>query len=148
MISHEELAEHVEQAALAAYSEVAEYFRGDPNEIHAMPYCRAVTNSIMGYLQERSIDANPVVRRGERIDEHRYLKFGEMIIDATWQQFIPPNRRSDDLPKVYIGSREGLQDLVDLNGAATWVARLWDVDGPGRMLTVQERVAAAYDSVS
>ncbi len=137
--------EYIESVAEDAYHHVASSLGGgvSPDEVYRMPQCRNVTGFISGIMREAGLEVE-VISRGGVVDEHRYLKFGEHIIDATWQQFISRSG-SDDLPRVYVGLREGLQDLADLNGALPEVARLWDQDGPGRILTVQERIAQHYD---
>jgi hypothetical protein len=136
----------IEAAASAAYEYVAETTYKDlpASEMYRRPQCRKVICFMNEALRAAGVEVETVSRGGE-VDEHRYLKLGNQIIDATWQQFIP-NPGSDDLPKVYIGSREGLQDLVELNGGTPGSVKLWDPYGPGRVLTVQERVAAAYDA--
>jgi hypothetical protein len=142
-----ELQSQIETAAKEAYDYVAwfKYKDLNPSEVYRRPQCRMVTAFIIDVLREAGLDVEMVSRGGEHIEEHRYLKWGSKIIDATWQQFIPESD-ADDLPKVYVGPRAGLQDLAELHGAEPWVIRLWDEDGPPRVLTVQERVATAYDA--
>jgi hypothetical protein len=144
MMTREQLTEHAERAAEAAYMEVAKYKDCSPDDVYRMPLCRMVTDWMSGFLREAEVDIQIQAKGGEHIDEHRYIKTGSFIIDATWQQFIP-NPGTDDLPRVYVGSREGLQDLAQLNGAAAWAINLWDEHAPPPHRTVYERIAAAID---
>lgn len=144
MLTLEEFTAKAEAAAETAYRYVARDKGVDRALVHRLPECRPISATISFILHEADIEVEMVSRSGEHIDEHRYLKWGKtIIVDAMWQQFIPESD-ADDLPKVYIGSREGLQDLAELHGAEPWAIRLWDEEGPRRALSVQERIDAAY----
>lgn len=133
----------IQAAADDAYRYAADYRGVDPNMVYRLRECRVVAMSMQVDLMEKGIPVEPVARGGEKIDEHRYLKWGGEIIDATWQQFIPET--DADLPKVYVGSREGLQQMAAEHGAEPWAVRLWDEQGMPPAMTVQERIARAYD---
>jgi hypothetical protein len=135
----------IEQAAQSAYRQTALEQGLNPGEVHRLPQCRRVSDYLPTELLDAGFDAG-FESHGGRVDEHRFIKIGDKIVDATWQQFLPEGIVADDLPSVWVGSREGLQDLAQLHGVRPEDIRLWDEDAPGRVLSVQERIAAAYDA--
>ncbi len=144
MALDERLQARVETAADAAYTYVADFKGLDKDLVPRSPECRLVTASISFALYKAGVKYEIVSRGGEHVDEHRYLVLGNTVVDATWKQFIPESD-ADDLPDVFIGSREHLQDMAETHGAKPWAVRLWDEEGPRRALSVEERIAEAYD---
>lgn len=65
---------------------------------------------------------------------HYYVKFpsdkppeDEVIADATWQQFIPEDQRTDDLPKALIGTRREVHNtLLGLGFTDKDLFKIWD----------------------
>lgn len=52
---------------------------------------------------------------------------GRVIADATWQQFLSPEQRSRDLPKVLAGTSEGVrQQLLSWGFNDPQLLRIWE----------------------
>lgn len=145
-----ELTSVIQSAVTDGYAELASE-RGEPvGDMPSAPICRPMTTILVLSLFEAG-QSPRVDSRGGRLDEHRYVLLGdkedEVVIDSTWQQFLPKDALSEDLPKVLIGSREAVIDFAVHAGVSAEDSLVWSAD---RVLppyqTATERIAAAIDS--
>ena len=147
-----ELTSHIHVSAARGYEIIARE-QGEPAEVaHTKPWCRGMTTTMVLALFE--IGETPQVNaRGGRLDEHRYVTIGDddlqIVIDPTWQQFLPPDRLTPELPKILIGTRPEVMRFAQEAGVLSDDALVWSADHvvpPHR--TPVERIAAAIDATT
>ncbi len=124
-------------------------------EIHKQRVCRFMSTEIILSLLENGVHASPDSRRPYLMDEHRYpvINLGnaseEIVVDATWQQFLPEGTDTSNLPRALVGTRSEVVAQAAQAGVRPENLRLWspaDGNTEGPYLTPQEIVARAIDS--
>lgn len=112
--------EHPDIIAAAAYSYrlVAEREGLDPEKVHLMRLCAWVTKPLRLSLMERGYELFPLGRELEHTwPPHVYLRSDEtsrgmILVDGTWQQFIPRRKRDPALPKAIVGTPDEVVDFA------------------------------------
>jgi hypothetical protein len=142
------------------YKEVGEGYGLDPDQgfdpetVHEQRLCRMLTVSLMLELEDRGVKSvRPDSRRGWNVDEHRYLVLDidgeEIIVDPSWQQFLPQELRTEDLPRALVGTREEVMEQAFNAGVNPIDTQLWAPKGvydEPENLTREQRIARAIDS--
>ena len=100
-------------------------------------------------VNELLANGHPVVqeiRAGLSVLEHSFVVLptgkGEdrdIVIDPTWQRFLPRGKVTDKLPRVLVGTRSSVANQAMASGVDELTARIWQ-DG-GKMTTEQQRQA-------
>jgi len=97
-------------AADNAYVIIAEQIQLSPNKVNNIPSCFRVASYMVSSLIDNGHRAQQEFRGGWNIIAHSYVTVktanrAEIVIDPTWQQFLPENKRMAEVPKVLFGSR-------------------------------------------
>jgi len=140
----------IESSAAAGYAELAQERGERVEDMPRAPICRPMTTILVLSLSDRG-EKPRVDARGGRLDEHRYVLIGdaedETVVDATWQQFLPPEVQSNELPKVLAGSRQDVMNFAIGAGVSPDDALVWSADHVAPPYqTPTERIAAAIDA--
>lgn len=125
------------------------------DEVYRRRVCRFMSAEILSYLMDNGIEVKPESRAPYLIDEHRYVVINpgnpdrELIVDATWQQFLPEGTDTSRLPRALIGTRDEVIAQAESAGVAQTDLRIWlpaNSDTLPRHLLPHELVAQAIDS--
>ncbi len=110
--------------------------------MHSRPYCNQFTQAAIPIVREAcsNIDSR-VMKREWRLSgvrdfiETRGLFFhnfisvefqkDELVIDGTWQQFVPKRQRHDELPLVLVGTRDEVVEYAGTSGVPQRFHRVW-----------------------
>ena len=122
----------VEIAATQAYrsAEAEPEWPYGPNIAHRVPVCGLVSSLMLRQLVAMGYEVQQEIRRGvEDINEHSYLLIDpaemQIVADATWQQFVPGEVWTPDLPKVLIGDRQDVVEQAKRRGVEEKWLTLW-----------------------
>ncbi len=149
----EEMTRLITESAEEAYRAESRSSGIEVSEIPFSRRCRQVTTSMLDALRDRGLDPEVNNRAGWTVDEHRYpiLRIAgiEVVTDPTWLQFVSPQRRNG-LPTVLIGDRGNAVEQARRSGIDELEIQLWmpvsSNPQPERPVSVQERIARAYDA--
>jgi hypothetical protein len=113
-----------------AYQVVAQQEHVSPDEVYKMPLCRQVASLMVKSLSDCGHRVDQEVRVIGRVFDHSYVTASpgrgvEQIIDPTWQQFLPADRRTAELPKVLVGSRAKVVARARSYGVDEFALGLW-----------------------
>ena len=157
MIKTFNLYETIEELVNKSAQKVAVERGINSEEIHRRRVCRFMSAELVSQLLDNGIQAQTESRAHDAIDEHRYvvIKPGdqgderEVLIDATWQQFLPEGTDTSNLPKALVGTREEVVYQAAAAGIAEGDLKIWksaDTTTLTRHLLPHEIVARAVDN--
>lgn len=119
----------IQQAADLAYCELGAAKNIDAEQVHRLSVCYEASKSMVRALSEKGYDSAHRILVGQR-GEHSLVSVsngeGEIWADPTWQQFLPPERKELDLPKVLIGSLGSLAAQAQSYGTDPQALSIWD----------------------
>ncbi len=88
----------------------------DPKDIHQKRVCAWITKPMRLSLEEQGYVFYPFGRKLKWCWPHMYLiseaAQGLILVDGTWQQFVPRLKRDPELPKVLVGAPDKLVALA------------------------------------
>jgi len=120
----------IEDAAEQAYKIIANREGAPLDEVHSQGNCHKVTSDMRRRLSDIGYDVEREIRHDRALGDHSYLTLDisedEIIIDPTWQQFLPSARVSSELPKILIGTRDEVKSQARNFGVRNEVLRLWE----------------------
>lgn len=122
--------DHIDAAAQVAYTAVAQEKGLDPDEVHRMRLCHAVSKLMVEGLVGLEPNARQDTRGGWTVDEHSYVDIrpgeeGDLIADPTWQQFFDKGKLPANSPRVLVGSRDSVIDRLRSHGLDDLTLELW-----------------------
>ena len=91
-------------AADYGYSTVANRHNVDPATVHRLRVCHELSRLMVEHLVK--VEGVPAVHDNRGYHGYVALPDTGHIADGTWQQLLPEDRRSADLPKVLFGTRD------------------------------------------
>src|SRR5579871_1696629 len=101
----------INTAADAAYVDVYNRKLADKKWLpqatpHTQPVCMEVNDLMYATMAAGGYEVDLVEGLGRRA--HVFLEFPpeDVIADATYMQFVPKNKRTPDMPKVFVATRE------------------------------------------
>lgn len=99
-------------------------------EVHRLGVCHQATTLIVESLLDNGYRAEHEIRSGSAVAEHSYatLDIGpdeDIVIDPTWQQFLPKGTSTEGMPKVLIGTRSSVIEQALRFGVDEATTQLW-----------------------
>lgn len=125
---------HILSASTHAYDTVAAARKYNASNVHRMRICFWISVPLCADLVEnKGYDFWLIERRLPsqwRQTEHVYLRSGEtsrglIVVDGTWQQFVPLRNRSPALPKVAVGTPDEVVSLAQAAGVPDQKLDYW-----------------------
>ncbi|HEV2402918.1 MAG TPA: hypothetical protein VGS08_01825 [Candidatus Saccharimonadales bacterium] len=121
-------------------------------DLHRVAVCAELADITVGNITRLHVSgAEHETHIGEDLTTHDYpvvrTTGGDIVADGTWQQFLPPNRRSSHLPEVLIGTREEVAKAARNYGVPEEKISLWQI-GTKRDLEKTRLADAAADAAS
>lgn len=125
------------QAAEVAYGRIAEAQKIPLPEVHRHEVCSAASSIMFNHELMRQdpnlTSVDRLIFEGDEIGiawQHTYLlqrseDGNDVIIDPTWQQFLPGDKVTDDLPKVLFGTREEVIEQARKAGVPELALDYW-----------------------
>ena len=115
-------------AAEKAYGVVAGREGRSSDGIHHEGTCHKVTKEMLRPLRDAGYEVSRKSYDYADLADHSYLVLNisgeEIVIDPTWQQFLPESKISSKLPKVLVGTREQVIAQADHYGVGK-AKRFW-----------------------
>lgn len=110
--------------------------------IHRLPVCYRASSLIVSRLLEDNYMARHEITTTEGIGEHSYAVLNpdapdELLVDATWQQFLPASQANENTPKVLVGSRRDIIKQARDYGVGESALNVWK--RPTYNLSVDQR---------
>jgi len=119
------------RAADKSYQEVANIYKMSIKKIHRQRVCAFITRALISNLEADGYDPFQLGRDVGVRGTHMYLGLesarGLILVDGTWQQFVPRLKRNPTLPRVLVGTRNEAVNFAEDAGVKTrhldyWVA--------------------------
>lgn len=131
-----------------AYKSLAERAY-NTEEIHRLGVCYQATALMVDSLLDNGYRVEHEIRSGWTVPEHSYVVLDtgledEIVIDPTWQQFLPKNKITLDMPKVLIGTRDDVIGQARYFGVDELTTQLWQKQGI--KMTVEQRKRADLEA--
>jgi hypothetical protein len=125
------------------YAVIGQCVRKDPETIYQKRWCRGVKLAFYDGLVKLGYDPRSVIRARGLLQTHHYIDLeserGLILVDGTWQQFVPRKKRTGSLPKVAVGTAEEVVDLATNSGVADANLVYWS-EGPSSDVQYEQRV--------
>ena len=116
--------------SLGAYAVLGNITGKDPETIHRRRWCVGVTLAFYEGLEEMGYTPRTVIRTRGLLQPHHYLDLeserGLILVDGTWQQYVPRNKRNPSLPKVAVGTADEVVALAVNAGVADRNLVYWE----------------------
>lgn len=116
-------------AAAESYKSIADRENLDPKKIHRMDLCAWITRPLRLSLERQGYIFRPFGRQLEHSGPHVYLRGetsrGLVLVDGTWQQFLPRWKRHPDLPKTIVGTPDEVVTFAKDAGVRTKNLDYW-----------------------
>jgi hypothetical protein len=117
-------------ASQIAYDSLVENDGYNPEEVHRLAVCYQASALIASHLFENGYYAEHEIRSGWTVTEHSYVTIDvglntEIVIDPTWQQFLPKDKVSERMPKVLVGTRDEIISQAQRFGVDEFTLKLW-----------------------
>lgn len=134
--------EAIAQEATKAYDVLSEQRGIITRNMHARPYCNQFTRAVVPILREAAEDTDINIRtrewqpssikdflRTSGLFFHKFVTLemsGEsLLVDGTWQQFLPRWKRNLELPRIIVGTRDELVEFAAESGVHSRFHRVW-----------------------
>jgi hypothetical protein len=117
----------------------------DRDNIHKLQVCYEASSLVVNQLLENGHIARHEISSGEKVRQHSYvvvdtLDEGEMLIDPTWQQFLPKGSQAQaEIPRVLVGNRRSVISKAREYGVAESILKVWEKQS-NNMSVEQQRV--------
>lgn len=113
------------------------------DNVHRLPVCYQASALIVTSLLENNYRAQHEITTTEGVGEHSYVvvnpsEVDELVIDATWQQFLPDDKVNEDTPKVLVGSRDDIIKRARAYGVIEPALDVWKVPIHGMSIEQQQ----------
>jgi len=104
-------------------------------EVHKLGVCYQASSLVVNSLLENGHSARHERRGGWSVVEHSYVAITtgtgtELLVDPTWQQFLPATKWSDQLPRVLVGERSDIIAKARKYGVDEASLTVWHNTGP------------------
>ena len=121
-------------------------------DLHQVAVCAKLADITVGGLTQMHIPgAEHETHISDDLTTHDYpvlrTTAGAIIADGTWQQFLPPDRRSSHLPEVLVGTRGEVAQAARGFGVPEEKISLWRVETK-RDLEASRRADANADAAA
>jgi hypothetical protein len=121
-----ELRTTVSEVAESIYHSIANRFETDVSTVHRSQFCGYVEPVLRGALAERGVEVAERVVHFPSGGVHRFVQTPDgRLWDPTWQQFLPADKLSPDLPKVLGGTPEEVQEYLNQIGMQEQIGAIW-----------------------
>lgn len=134
-------------ASEAAYRLLVEKGGYSTEEVHRLSVCHQATALMVNSLLDNGHRVEHEIRSGWTVTEHSYVVLNtctgdedEIVIDPTWQQFLPKDKVTIDIPKVLIGTRDSVIEQARRFGVDELTTQLWQKQGIKMTVKQQKQV--------
>jgi hypothetical protein len=104
------------RVAKYGYAVLGQATRKDSRAIYRRRYCCGVKLTFYDGFTRLGYDPRSVIRTRGLLQPHHYLDLesdrGLILVDGTWQQFVPRSKRTPSLPKVAVGTADEIVNLA------------------------------------
>lgn len=116
----------IEEIAEGIYRDTAYRFDTDQNTVHRDRFCGLIEPLLAKAILQNGIAYTERVVSFINGGAHRYGEtLDGRIWDGTWQQFLPPDKLSPDLPKVLSGTQEEIRSYLEQLGVQDQIGIIW-----------------------
>lgn len=120
-------------ASQQAYEIIGDELGIKVDEVHREGVCHGVSKFIVDRLIEIFPSARCETRGSSAVDSHCYVELshdggeGNIVADATWQQFISPEAQNLGAPKVLVGQRKDVIATLRAYGVSdSTISEFWE----------------------
>jgi|GEM_PF-1603105 hypothetical protein len=115
-------------------------------EVHRLPVCHRLASFIVEYLLGKGYEeVDHELGCSGDVPEHSYVTLkntdqgSEIIIDPTWQQFLPRGKVIANMPKVLMGTRNSVIEQARRFGVDEPTTHIWQKQGFKMTVEQQKR---------
>ena len=143
LTSSDDLQTEIMTAARRAYETLAR--EGMPAEaMHKLCVCYQASALITDSLVENGYTATHEIQNGSTVVEHSFVTVKtrngeELLVDPTWQQFLPKDKITPELPRVLIGDRSEVIAKAREFGVDEKALKIWEYQ-PNAMTVEQQKL--------
>lgn len=106
----------IQRMAKYGYALLGQCIRGNPENFYRRRLCIGVKLAFYDGLIKLGYDPRSVTRTRGYLQRHDYIDLesdrGLILVDGSWQQFVPREKRTASLPRVAVGTPEEVVDLA------------------------------------